>query len=187
MRRLRITAARATLAGLAMLALLAACGGGGGGGPTQPPPPASSLTFTPGGTAGGNVVLLARTGPTGGRELHLAVEAREVNGLYGAAFDLGFPAAVLDFEGATEGEFLARDGFQVSLQVAEESGNLIVGVTRLGAVPGASGTGTLVTLRFRAIGSGSGPLTFSRTQAVDADGRPVGGLAFVGGSVQSTL
>jgi general secretion pathway protein D len=185
--RRRRPAIAAVLAALAALVLLAACGGGGGGGPTQPPPPSSSLTFTPGGTAGGNVILLARTGPTGGSELHLAVEAREVNDLYGAAFDLGFPAAVLDFEGATVGELLSRDGFQVSLQVAEETGNLIVGVSRLGAVPGVSGTGTLVTLRFRAIASGSGSLTFSRTQAVDADGRPVGGLAFVGGSVQSTL
>ena len=182
----RPAAALVAVAGVA-LALLAACGGGGGGGPTAPPAPTPALTFTPGGTSGGNVILLARTGPTGGSDLVLAVEAREVAGLYGAAFDLGYPAAVLDFQGATPGEFLSSDGFQVSLQVAEETGNLIVGVTRLGAVPGVGGSGTLLTLRFRAVASGSGSLSFSRTQAVDADGGAVAGLAFVGGSVQSNL
>jgi hypothetical protein len=175
-------------AALAALVALAACGGGGGGGgPTQPPPPTAALTFTPGGTSGGAAVVLSRTGATGGRDLDLAVEARQVGNLYGVAFDLGYPASVLSYQGATPGDFLATGGFQVSLQVAEQSGNLIVGVTRLGAVPGASGSGTLVTLRFRSIGSGTGSLSFSRTEAVDADGRPIGGVAFVGGSVQSTL
>lgn len=173
------------LAGLLVLAVLAACGGGGG--PTKPPPVTSSLTFTASGAGGGSAIALARTGPTGGRDLHLAVEAREVAGLYGVAFDLGYPASVLAYEGATAGEFLAEGGFQVSLQVAEESGNLIVGITRLGDVPGASGSGTLATLRFRSIGSGTGALSFSRTQAVDAGGRAIGAIGFVGGSVQSVL
>lgn len=175
---------------LAVLLLALACGGGGGGGgggPTDPPPPTAALTFTPGGTAGGNVVLLTRTGATGGSDLELAVEAREVTSLYGVAFDLGYPAQVLSFEGATQGSFLASGGVQVSLQVAEETGNLIVGVTRLGQAPGASGSGTLVTLRFRAVGSGSGTLAFSRTQAVDPQGLPLDGIAFVGGTVQSTF
>lgn len=174
------------LLALAVLAM-AACGGGGGGGPTQPPPPTSSLTFTPGGTAGGNLVRLARTGSTTGQDLDLAVQASEVSDLYGVAFDLGYPASVLAFEGASQGDFLAQGGFQVSFQLAEESGNLIVGITRLGSVPGASGSGTLVTLRFNAIASGTGAISFSRTQAVGPDGLPLAGLEFVGGSVQSTL
>lgn len=179
---------RRALAVLALaLVVLAGCGGGGGGGPTQPPPPTTSLTFTPGGTAGGNVVVLARTGATGGGNLDLAVQASEVTDLYGVAFDLGYPASVLDFEGATQGDFLAQGGFQVSFQVAEETGNLIVGITRLGAVPGVSGSGTLATIRFNAIASGSGAISFSRQQAVGPDGAPVAGLEFVGGTVQSSL
>lgn len=181
-------AGRGVLAAAALVALAAlpACGGGGRG-PTEPVPPTASLTFTPGGSSGGSVVALSRTGATGGRDLDLAVEARQVTALYGVAFDLGYPASVLSYQGATPGDFLAQGGFQVSLQVAEESGNLIVGVTRLGDVPGATGTGTLVTLRFRSIGSGTGSLSFSRTEAVDADGRPMSGVTFVGGSVQSIL
>lgn len=191
MRRLRFSAGPALAALLSVLLLTLACGGGGGGGggggPVDPGPPAAALTFTPGGTAGGNVVLLTRTGSTTGRDLELAVEAREVSSLYGVAFDLGYPASVLSFEGATPGTFLSGGGFQVSLQVAEETGNLIVGVTRLGAVGGASGSGTLATLRFTAVGSGSGSLTFSRTQAVDPQGVAIDDVAFVGGSVQSTF
>lgn len=183
--------ARGAVTGLAaaliVLAALAACGGGSPTRPPPPPPPTSSLTFTPGAASGGSAVVLARTGPTGGSDLHLAVEARQVSSLYGVAFDLGYPASILSYEGATVGDFLGQDGFQVSLQVADETGNLIVGVTRLGDVPGASGSGMLLTLRFRAVGSGTGSLSFSRTQAVDADGRPIGGVTFVGGTVQSTL
>ncbi|HEX2162647.1 MAG TPA: cohesin domain-containing protein [Thermoanaerobaculia bacterium] len=175
------------LCGVLLLSLACGGGGGGGGGPVDPGPPAAALTFTPGGTAGGNVVLLTRTGSTSGRDLELAVEAREVTSLYGVAFDLGYPASVLSFEGATQGPFLSSGGFQVSLQVAEETGNLIVGVTRLGAVGGASGSGTLVTLRFTAVGSGGGDLTFSRTRAIDPQGQAIDDVAFVGGSVQSTF
>ncbi|HUO86741.1 MAG TPA: cohesin domain-containing protein [Thermoanaerobaculia bacterium] len=187
MRRLRPGLAT-VVAGLSAAVLLAlpGCGGGGGGrGPTQPPPPTTSLTFSAG-TAGADSVALARTGATGGNILELALEARQVSNLYGVAFDLGYPASVLAYEGATPGDFLSSDGFQVSLQVAEESGNLIVGITRLGAVPAASGSGTLAILRFRAIGSGNGPLSFSRTDAVDGQGRKLD-LDFVGGTVQSTL
>lgn len=174
-------------AALLVFAALAACGGGSPTSPPPPPPPAAGLTFTPGGTSGGAAVVLSRTGATGGRDLDLAVEARQVGNLYGVAFDLGYPPSVLSYQGATPGDFLATGGFQVSLQVAEQSGNLIVGVTRLGAVPGASGSGTLLTLRFSAVGSGTGSLSFSRTEAVDSAGRPIGGVAFVGGSVQSTF
>lgn len=173
---------------LIVLAALAACGGSSPTSPPPPPPPpTSALTFTPGGTATGSAVVLARTGPTGGSDFHLAVEARQVSSLYGVAFDLGYPASVLAFDGATAGGFLAEGGVQVSLQIAEETGNLIVGVTRLGDVPGASGSGTLLTLRFRGVGSGTGALSFSRAQAIGADGRPLGGTTFVGGSVESTL
>jgi hypothetical protein len=185
---------RALLAAAALVvfavafAALAACGGGSPTSPPPPPPPPpAGLTFTPGGTSGGAAIVLSRTGATGGRDLDLAVEARQVGNLYGVAFDLGYPASVLSYQGATPGDFLEASGFQVSLQVAEQSGNLIVGVTRLGAVPGASGSGTLVTLRFRSIASGTGSLSFTRSEAVDADGRPIGGVSFVGGSVQSTL
>jgi len=177
----RRAAGTASLA-LLLLALGAACGGGGG--PTSPPPTNSSLTYTAAGPASGAAVVLSRNG-SGADTLVLDVLAQGVTGVYGVYFDLAFPQQVLAFEGATEGTFLSG-GAGTSLQVASQPGNLVVGLTRLGAVGGISGSGTLLTLRFRAIGSGNGSLQFTRNQGVAADGDSIPGLDWLGGSVQAT-
>jgi hypothetical protein len=173
-------------AGLAMLllALGAACGGGGGGGPTAPPPTTASLSFTAAGSTSGSAVTLSRNG-SGADTLVLDVQAQGVTGIYGVYFDLAFPSQVLAFDGATEGTFLSG-GAGTSLQVASQTGNLVVGLTRLGAVGGISGSGNLLTLRFRAIGSGSGSIQFTRNQGVAADGDLIPDLDWLGGNVQVT-
>jgi len=176
----RRPALRAVVATVAALAL-AACGGGGG--PTSPPPPTQSLVFTPaGGSATGSVALL-RSG-AGANTLVLEVRAQEVADLYGVAFDLTYPASVLAFEGASEGELLRQGGIATSLQVAEQSGQLVVGATRLGVVGGVSGSGTVLTLTFRAVAAGSGDIAFVDPTAVAANGSLIGGLEWLGGNVQ---
>ncbi len=177
---------RRALAAAVLLALAAACGGGGGGGGgTGPTPPAQSLTFTPAGTSSGASVTLQRSG-TDPQVLVLEVRAQQVSDLYGLYFDLAYPAAALSFEGATEGSLLSSGGIQTSLQVAEQSDRLVVGLTRLGAVSGADGAGTLLTLRFRAIATGNGSLSFSRQGAVDSNGRTLQ-LDWLGGTARIQL
>ena len=170
---------------LAAVAVLAACGGGGGGrGPTDPPPPPpQSLTFTPAGSASADALVLTRQG-TGITTLMLALEAREVDSVYGVFFDLSFPPSVLDFQSADAGSFLTAGGSDISLQVAEQDGNLVVGITRLGLVGGVSGSGTVLTLTFQVVGGGSGQLAFSRNGALDSNGGNVD-LSWLGGSVTS--
>ncbi len=187
MRRHRFDAAAPLAAVLAAaLLLLPACGGGGGGGGgTAPPPPMTSLAFSPAGAASGPSLLLRRQG-TGTQTLELEVAAQDVDGLYGLFFDLGYPAAVLSFEGATEGDFLSSGGNPTAFQVAEQEGRLVVGITRLGQASGRSGSGVVMTLRFRALASGSGALGFSRNQA-QASGGDVLDVGWIGGSVQANL
>jgi len=175
-------------AGAAAVLLAPACGGGGGGGggPTQPPPPQPAITFTPSVGAGVNSIALARAGQ-GATRLSLEVRATGVNQLYGVSFDLGFPAAILDFAGFDEGGFLDGGGaFDTAVQVVETpAGNLVVGATRLGAVGGASGDGVLLTLHFDAVAAGSGPIAFDGPQAFDRN-NPQVGVQWVGGNVQVT-
>lgn len=182
---------RGWLAGvLAALSLLgvSACGGGGGGGggPTMPPPPQPGIRFTPSGAPAANSVHLAQGAGTTAQLLVLEVRATQVNGFYGIAFDLGYPAAVLNFMDATEGDFLAAAG-DTSFQIAESpDGNLVVGLTLLGEVAPAAGSGLVLTLRFAATGGGDGNFSFSDNEVYRATGAPNTAISWLAGSVQVT-
>lgn len=183
-------AARRFLPVAALALLLAAgtaCGGGGGGGggPTAPQP---GVAFTPSGVAA-PAVRLVRGAGSAGNVLELQVQADALPPVYGVVFDLSFPPNLLRFDGFTEGTFLGRDGTQTSLHVAESSsGRLVVGYTRLGSDAGLiGGSGTMMTLRFTAVGPGAGSLAFSQNQLVDSGANEIRGPAWGGGSVQVTL
>ena len=51
-------------------------------------------------------------------------------------------------------------------------GNLVIGASRLGKVPGVKGTGTVARVTFRAVAAGSSELGFDG-KALDASLRPV--------------
>lgn len=172
------------LVACALLALVSACGGGGGGGggPTTPGP---SVTFSPSGVSGPNALVL-REGPgSNANRLVLELVAEEVNPLYGISFDLQYPSSVLSFDAATEEGFLGSDGETPTLQVAEGPvGNLVIGLSRLGPVPGIAGSGVLLTLQFRTVGGGSGSFRFDANQGFDANGDPLPAIAWGAGSVR---
>ena len=161
-------------------------GGGGGGGPTQPPPTPpptqASLVFTPVGGAGSGVTLAAGAASTA-TTLILEVRANSVTDLYGVAFDLGDPANLVQYVRSAQGPLLAGG----TLQVAPGTGNLVVGLSNLGPVPGASGSGVLMTLEFRAAGAGQGSFSFSRNVAVNSSGQSINGLSWGTGTVRVTL
>lgn len=173
------------LALIGLLALAPACGGGGGGGggtPTEPTPvPTPSATPTPTPGAGitftaaspGPGVVLAQGAATTATSLTVEVRAATVTGLYGVAFDLDYPSATVRYQSFSAGEFLGTSS-QVSAQVAESApGHLVVGVSRLGSLPGMSGSGVLLRLVFSPVANGSGPFTFSRNGAYAADGTAI--------------
>lgn len=168
----------------------AACGGGGGGSsptePGPPPPPATGgLSFTADGSPSGASLFLSRANQ-GDEILELALEARSLGGVYGVYFDLTYPSGVLSFEGATEGDLLSAGGTPTTFQVADRGGRLVVGVSRLGQVGGAGGSGTVLTLRFRATADGNGQLSFSNNAAETQDNRTLD-ADWIGGSVSADL
>lgn len=181
---------RAPVLALAAVLTVAACGGGGGGGgggtppPTQPQP---GITFS-GSSVAAPAVRLARGAASAGSVLELEVRADGLAGVYGLAFDLTYPSNLLRFDAFAEGSFLSGGGAQTSLQVAEAgTGRLVVGHTRLGNVAATAGSGTLLTLRFVAVGPGSGSFSFSANRVFDAAGKEVSGTAWGGGTVQVTM
>jgi hypothetical protein len=115
--------------------------------------------------------------------LILEVRATSVSDLYGVAFDLDYPAGLLQFVRSSQGPFLAGGTFQGS----SGPGKLVLGLSNLGPVPGTSGSGVLMTLEFRAVGAGEGTFTFSKNLAVDSAGRAIAGLTWSAGTVRVTL
>ena len=162
------------LAGLTLLAFTTACGGGGGGGRSTPPPPPTppqaSLTYTPASSSPQDSFSLVRSN-MGATELLLELQANSVSDVYGLSFDLAFPGNLLRFEEATEGDWLGNSGsVQTSFLAEVVSGAVVAGLTRLGTVSGRTGSGSLLTLRFTAIGSGSGTFQFTDIQVTDGSG-----------------
>jgi hypothetical protein len=161
-------------------------GGGGGGGPTEPPPPASSISFSADASAGANSIYLSSGGGSGSVFI-LEVDAQSVTDLYGASFVVSYPDDLLDFtrNSEEEGSFLSESGsVDTDLQVSERtSGEIVVGVTRLGEEPGASGSGNLVSLRFTRRAAGSGPIEMVDQAAVDSFGDVQEDVTWIGGSV----
>ncbi len=177
---------------LALVLVVAACSGGGGGGgspvePTPTPPMSQpSLVFTPVGGADSGISLAAGAGSTAST-LILEVRANSVNDLYGVAFDLAYPANLVQYVRSTQGPLLAGGTLQVAPSGGGTSGTLVVGLSNLGPVPGANGSGVLMTLEFRALGAGQGSFSFSRNVAVNSSGQSINGLSWGAGTVRVTL
>jgi hypothetical protein len=168
---------------IALLLLAPACGGGGGGGggPTDPSPPQPAITLTP--TGGSTNLALAQSARSTTTTLVVEVRAVNVSGLYGVAFDLDYPAGVLRYQALRAGSFLQTGGAQVSTQVFESTtGHLVVGVSRLGNVTGATGTGVLLELELTASQAGTGSFSFTNNSAFNAAGSPLN-LSWGGGTV----
>ncbi len=171
---------------LALALLLTACGGSSGGGsstPTEPPPPTPGIVLTPQGTPGVNSLYLASGSATTTTTLVLELRASQVTDLYGVAFNLTYPATQLQFVRATAGPLLNSGAVQATVS---SPGTLIVGGTHLGATPGASGSGVVMTLEFSAVAAGSGSFAFTRNSALDSTGAAISGLTWLAGSVTVT-
>jgi hypothetical protein len=177
---------RRFLALLLPLTLLACGGGGGGGGggPTEPPLPQPGIVVTPAAAPATGVSIASGTG-TNQTTLILEIRANSVNDLYGVAFDLRYPSNLLQLVQASSGPFLGSATLESV--PGSSSGLIIVGLSKLGAVSGASGSGVLMTLEFRAIAAGQGSFSFEQNSAVTSSGPLAAGFGWSAGTVQVTL
>lgn len=170
-----------------LLALgLAACGGSGGGGgstPTSPPPPTPGFVFTAQAAPGANSLYLTSGAATTATTLVLELRANQVTDLYGVAYDLTYPATQLQFVRVTAGPLLNNGAVQA---VVSSPGTLVVGGTHLGNVPGASGSGVVMTVEFSAVAAGQGSFAFAHNSALNSSGTAIPGLTWLAGSVTVT-
>jgi len=101
--------------------------------------------------------------------LEIEINVSDLAGVSYAAFDLSYDHSVIEYISAKEGAFFNRGKFEsTKILVALENGTpgqLVIGITRLGSIGEISGRGTVVTLSFKAVGSGSSALVFDESRA----------------------
>jgi len=96
--------------------------------------------------------------PQVGATVCVQIKVNDAVDLYAAGFDFSYNPGVLDYLSASEGALLNQNDASTIMQVwylngDKSSGKMVVGISRLGNSPGVSGSGTLLTLCFRVIGS----------------------------------
>ena len=106
-----------------------------------------------------------------GKEITLTVSVDRIEGLYSAPFYLIYDPSLLEFIKASEGNFLKKDGKQTTFfQVNNpETGQVIIGLSRLGQAGGVTGSGPLATFTFRAKSSGIGKFSIQKPEFRNAD------------------
>lgn len=137
---------------LLILSLIAGCGGGGGGGtPTGPSPVTPKVYMDPStlNTANGNAFTLN-------------VNVENVTNLFFANIYVVYDPTKVSYSNSAAGDFLKQGGATVLFDESAQNGLIIIGVSRQGSsAGGASGSGTLCTITFNAIATGSTSVNFS--------------------------
>lgn len=147
---------------------LAACGGGGGGTGTNAGTPATPASV---------LVTPSSETITKGQTISRTVRIENASNAFYVAFDILYNPAVLQYVNAKQGSFMDNDGADAtSMQAVLQSDTTVqngvklkritIGLTRLGDIGGMSGSGTLVSVTFFAIGSGQSPILITTPRGI---------------------
>ena len=128
-------------------------------------------------------------GPASADLVTVRVDVTGVSNVYGAAFEVAFDGTLADYVGFTKGTFFEQGGHVPTYQVSSPvSGQVVVGVTRNGAVAGVGTTTSkaVVNLTFRVKRTGSGDVTLPDAVLYDAQiqPQPVSGIAWHAGTLR---
>ena len=105
-------------------------------------------------------------------EFAIDVTVDRVQELFSAGVEVRYDASVVAYVDYFEGGFMDRDGSEVSVQVANAGpGVLRMGMARMGTDQGISGSGSLVTLVFRAVAPGRSSIDITASTLRNLPGR----------------
>jgi hypothetical protein len=104
----------------------------------------------------------------------MSVNIEKVEDLYAVGFTVKFApyASVLVASDVAEGDFLSQGGYATAFvsSISIFAGTIKIGITRLGTVPGASGSGTLATFKFTVREAGESPIELIDVTLIDSNG-----------------
>jgi hypothetical protein len=120
-----------------------------------------------------------------GETFMVQVKIDNGSNVFAVPFDINYDPNVLEVTGLYEGSYLKRDGGQTTFlnSMDRDRGKITVGLTRLGRIGGVSGSGTLMSIAFRALKSGTAFLSFANGKPMDS-GLNVLPVKFVRGEVR---
>jgi len=100
-------------------------------------------------------------------EFSLKISVNNISDLFGMPFYLVYDPKLLQFVSAKEGPFLGQDGNSTLFVFFNNTnlGSVIVCLTRLGQVKGISGSGTVMSINFKAVGISNTSIVFNKASA----------------------
>lgn len=123
-----------------------------------------------------------------GATVTVGVYAQDLADAYGLSFTLVWNPLLFQYMSAAEGSFLSTGGtattFLTSLENGQQ-GRLVVGISRLGQVAGATGSGLVCTVTFQAVGTGETGLSYEQAFVLDSLGNALGISNWYGGTLFS--
>lgn len=116
--------------------------------------------------------------PAPGDVVNVEIRARGVRGAGSLSFHLVYDPTIFEpvATGHVEGKLLRQGGARTSFMTgtASTGERVMVGLTRLGSVPGARGSGLICRLSFRALAAGSTAFVFDRARLSAPDATDLG-------------
>ncbi len=109
---------------------------------------------------------------TEGETFSLDIDIANVADLYAFQFDLGFDPTILAAESVTEGSFLPSGGSTIFFPgTIDNMGGTIAfnADTLVGAIPGVSGGGTLASVEFEALATGTSVISLNDVELLDSN------------------
>ncbi|MDH3627042.1 MAG: cohesin domain-containing protein [Acidobacteriota bacterium] len=108
-----------------------------------------------------------------GSTLVVQVNVGNASNVGSIPFHLSYNPEVMRFVSAAEGPMMRSDGANTVFLARDSGTAVIVGLSRLGAPQGASGTGTLGTFQFQAIAPGNAGFGFLGASVTDPQAQPL--------------
>jgi hypothetical protein len=141
---------------------------GASAGAGAPPGTTAPVPRGQGAQAGAPVVHLVAL--PAGESVVLEVWITGANDVAHVPFHLRYDPTVLAFESGEEGPFLAADGARTAFFASPTStgGAVIVGLSRIGSVPGQTGDGLLCRFQFATRGTGETVVSFTSAKVRDS-------------------
>ena len=115
-----------------------------------------------------------------GESVDVAILARADTPVSHWPLAVRFDPEILEFERVEAGEFLQAGGRGEVLADSSTRGEILLGASQFGESSGATGTGVVAHLRFRARQAGKAEVSFLVAQALDPARRAIGSVSSQG-------